>query len=111
MIGPEVFKVAVREISNASLRMMEKAGLGPDDISLAVPHQANVRIVEALAKRLKIGMDRVFSNIRDYGNTSVASVPPALDQAHRAGRIKAGDLVRLVAFGDGFIWSSLLMRW
>lgn len=111
MNGSEVFKVAVRQMCNAALRAIEKAGLDRSDISLVIPHQANVRIVEALAKRLKVGMDKVVLNIENYGNTSAASVPLALDEANRAGRLKEGDIVLMVAFGGGMIWGSALMRW
>ena len=76
-----------------------------------IPHQANVRIIEAIAKRLKVGMDKVVLNIENYGNTSAASVPLALDEANRAGRIKEGDIILMVAFGGGMIWGSALMRW
>ena len=81
------------------------------DISLVVPHQANIRIIEALTKRLKIDADKVYINIEKYGNTSSASVPLALDEANRAGRIKPGDYVLMVAFGGGLIWGSALVRW
>ncbi|MEA3296887.1 MAG: beta-ketoacyl-ACP synthase III [candidate division Zixibacteria bacterium] len=111
MAGSEVFKVAVREMSAAALKVIDDAGLDSSDISLIIPHQANIRIVEALAKRLKVGMDRVYLNIEKYGNTSSASVPLALDEAHRAGRLKPGDHVLMVAFGGGLIWGSALMKW
>lgn len=111
MNGSEVFKVAVREMANAAEKVVCEAGVNPDDISLIVPHQANIRIIEALAKRLKVGMDRVYLNIEKYGNTSAASVPLALDEANREGRLKPGDLVLMVAFGGGLIWGSALVRW
>ena len=76
-----------------------------------MPHQANIRIIEALAKRLKVGMDRVYMNIENYGNTSAASVPLALDQANRKGIIKEGDNIIMVAFGGGLIWGSALVKW
>ena len=111
MNGAEVFKVAVREMCNASLKVIEQAGISPSDISLIVPHQANIRIIEALAKRLNISMDKFFLNISNYGNTSSASVPLALDEANRTGRIKSGDLVLMAAFGGGLIWGSALVKW
>ncbi len=111
MNGSEVFKMAVREMTNAARKVMQQAGIGPEDVSLVIPHQANIRILEALAKRLKIKMDRVFLNIEKYGNTSAASVPLALDEANRQGRIKPGDHVLMVAFGGGLIWGSSLLRW
>lgn len=111
MNGSDVFKVAVREMSKAALKVIADAGLQPSDISLVVPHQANIRIIEALAKRLHVGMDRVFLNIEKYGNTSAASVPLALDEANRQGRIKPGDYVVMVAFGGGLIWGAALVKW
>jgi len=111
MNGSDVFKVAVREMSKAALKVVADAGLQPSDISLVIPHQANIRIIEALAKRLHVGMDRVFMNIEKYGNTSSASVPLALDEANRQGRIKPGDYVLMVAFGGGLIWGSALVKW
>ncbi len=111
MNGSDIFKVAVKEMANASLRVIEDAGLKPEDISLVVPHQANIRIIEALARRLKLDMDKVFINIQKYGNTSSASVPIALDEASRTGRIDPGDHVLMVAFGGGLIWGSALVRW
>lgn len=111
MNGSDVFRVAVREMSKAALKVVADAGLQPSDISLVVPHQANIRIIEALAKRLHVGMDRVFMNIEKYGNTSSASVPLALDEANRQGRINPGDYVLMVAFGGGLIWGSALVKW
>ena len=111
MKGNEVFKNAVRCMETVAKDAMEKAGVTADDLALLVPHQANLRIVEATAKRLGIGMDRVFVNVHKYGNTSSASVPLALDEARKAGRIKDGDLVGLVAFGAGFTWGAAVVRW
>ena len=111
MNGSEVFKVAVRQMCDAALRVIDNAGLKPSDISLAIPHQANIRIVEALAKRLGLSMDKVVLNIDKYGNTSSASVPLALDEANRAGRIKPNDNILMVAFGGGLIWGAALVRW
>ncbi len=111
MNGSDVFKIAVKEMGNATLKVIEDAGLKTSDISLVVPHQANIRIVEALAKRLKIDMEKVFLNIDKYGNTSAASVPLALDEANRTGRIKTGDYIVMVAFGGGLTWGASLVRW
>ncbi|RME26434.1 MAG: ketoacyl-ACP synthase III [Candidatus Zixiibacteriota bacterium] len=111
MSGSDVFKIAVKEMGNAALKVIADAGLTPDDIDLFVPHQANIRIIEALAKRLGIGMDRVFLNIHKYGNTSSASIPLALDEANREGRIKPGDNIVMVAFGGGLIWGAALVKW
>jgi len=111
MNGAEVFKVAVKEMAKAVENVLEEANLSPSDIALFVPHQANLRIIDALAKRLKISQEKVFKNIERYGNTSAASVPIALDEANREGRIKPGDYVVVVAFGGGLIWGSALIKW
>lgn len=111
MNGSDVFKVAVKEMANACKNVMERAEVPPEEIALVVPHQANIRIIEALAKRLKVGMDRVYMNIENFGNTSAASVPLALDQANRKGIIKEGDHIIMVAFGGGLIWGSALVKW
>lgn len=111
MNGSEVFKVAVRQMCDAAMRVLNEVGLEPSDISLVVPHQANIRIIEALAKRLGLSMDKIVLNIDKYGNTSAASVPLALDEANRAGRIKPDDIILMVAFGGGLIWGAALVRW
>lgn len=111
MAGSDVFKVAVKMMADAVHKALKSAGLTADDVSLVIPHQANIRIIEALAKRLHLSMDKVFLNIEKYGNTSAASVPLALDEANRAGRIKPGDNVVLVAFGGGLIWGSAVIKW
>lgn len=111
MNGPDVYRVAVREMYNASIKVVEDAGISLDDISLVIPHQANIRIIQGLAKRLHASMDKVVVNIGKYGNTSSASIPIALDEANRAGRLKDGDLVLTVAFGSGLIWGSALIKW
>ena len=111
MSGSDVFKVAVKEMGRACLKAIADAGVKPEDVSLVVPHQANMRIIESLIKRLNISPDKVMINIEKYGNTSSASVPLALDEANRSGRIKPGDLVLMVAFGGGMIWGSALVRW
>ena len=90
---------------------MEAAGRKADDLTLLVPHQANLRIVEATAQRLGVPMEKVFVNLEKYGNTSAASIPLALDEARRTGRIKSGDLVALVTFGGGFTWASAVVEW
>lgn len=110
MAGNEVFKVAVRAMAKSALKTLEQADVSPDDISLLVPHQANIRIIEATAKRLNMPMDKVAVNIDKYGNTSAASIPLALDQAIQAGRVTHGDLILLVAFGAGFTWGGILFR-
>lgn len=111
MAGSDVFKVAVKMMADAVHQVLKNSGLTVDDVSLVVPHQANIRIIEALAKRLRVDMDKVYQNIEKYGNTSAASVPLALDEANREGRIKPGDNVVLVAFGGGLIWGAAVVKW
>ena len=111
MNGREVFKSAVRVMETVAREMMEQHHLTPDQINLVIPHQANIRIIESLAASLKIPMERVYVNLDRYGNTSSASIPLALDEARRSGRIKPGDLTLLVAFGAGLTYGSTLIRW
>lgn len=111
MAGSEVFKSAVRAMEDAAEHIIEKVGLSPEQIDLVIPHQANIRIIEALAKRLKLPMEKVYVNIDRYGNTSAASVPIALDEARKKGLIKEGSNTVLVAFGAGFTWGSAVIRW
>lgn len=111
MNGQDLFKVAVKQMCNAAVKVIEDAGLTSQDIALVIPHQANIRIIGAIGKRLKISMDKVYVNIDKYGNTSAASIPIALDEALRAGRIKQGDHILMVSFGGGLIWGSALIRW
>lgn len=111
MNGREIFKLAVRVMEQASTELLDRHGYGTDDISLVVPHQANIRIIESLAKRLDVPMRKFHNNLDRYGNTSAASVGIALDEALRAGRVRSGDLVLLVAFGAGLTWASSLVKW
>jgi 3-oxoacyl-[acyl-carrier-protein] synthase-3 len=110
MNGSEVFKYAVRGMTESTEKALADAGLSPSDINLFIPHQANVRIMEAVAKRLLLSPDRVLNNIEEYGNTSSASVPIGLDEAHRQGRIRPGDVVVVSAFGAGFCWGSAVLQ-
>jgi 3-oxoacyl-[acyl-carrier-protein] synthase-3 len=110
MKGSEVFKSAVRSMGNAAQRVIDMGGISSENVNLLIPHQANIRIIEATAKRIKLPMDKVYVNIDRYGNTSAASVPIALDEARRNGKIKDGSNVVLVAFGAGFTWGSALIR-
>jgi 3-oxoacyl-[acyl-carrier-protein] synthase-3 len=110
MNGSEVFKHAVRGMTESTEKALSDVGLTPADISLFIPHQANVRIMEAVAKRLSLTPERVFCNIEEYGNTSSASVPIGLDEAHRSGRIRPGDVVVVSAFGAGFCWGSAVLK-
>jgi len=111
MEGSEVFKSAVRSMGDAALKALKEANISSEQIDLLIPHQANIRIIEATAKRLKMPMEKVFVNIDKYGNTSAASIPIALDEARKSGRIKPGDITLLVAFGAGFTWGSAVIRW
>lgn len=110
MEGKEVFKHAVRAMAEASRRALEKAGMTIGDVDCVVPHQANIRIVEAIRDRLGVGPEKFFINLDKYGNMSAASIPVALDEAIREGRIKKGDRVVLVAFGGGFTWGSMVVK-
>jgi 3-oxoacyl-[acyl-carrier-protein] synthase III len=110
MAGREVFKHAVRSMSDAADRALDGAKLTGADIDLLIPHQANVRIIEATAKHSGISMDKVYVNVDRYGNTSSASIPIALDEAIDSGRVKEGSTVMMVAFGAGFTWASMVIR-
>jgi 3-oxoacyl-[acyl-carrier-protein] synthase-3 len=111
MAGSEVFKAAVRSMAEAADQALMRAGMTGDDIDLLIPHQANIRIIEATAKYAKIPLEKVFVNVDRYGNMSSATVPIALDEAVEQGRIKPGDNVLLVAFGAGFTWGASVLRW
>lgn len=110
MSGSEVFKVAVRTLGNIAAETLEKAGVGKDELDWLVPHQANIRIIQAMAKRIGVPMEKVILTVQDHGNTSAASVPMALDVGIRDGRLKQGQLILLEAFGGGFTWGTVLMR-
>lgn len=110
MKGSEVFKSAVRSMGDAAQKVIDMGGISQQDVDLLIPHQANIRIIEATARRIKLPMDKVYVNIDRYGNTSAASVPIALDEARKNGTIKDGSKVVLVAFGAGFTWGSALIR-
>jgi len=111
MNGREVFKSAVRVMETVSREMLEQHNLTPDQISLVIPHQANIRIIEALADNLKMPLEKFYINLDRYGNTSSASIPLALDEARRSGRVKPGDLTLMVAFGAGLTYGAALVRW
>lgn len=111
MKGKEVFKIAVRAMDEAARDILEQQGVSADQIALVIPHQANLRIIEAISQYLKLPMERFYVNVDRYGNTSAASIPIALDEARRAGRIKPGDLTLFVAFGAGLTYGSALIRW
>ena len=109
--GREVFKRAVVAMTDACRELLDKAGVAAEDVSLVIPHQANARIIHAVAERLGFGPDRALNDIEDVGNTSAASIPVALDRAWRAGRLGPGDLVLMVSFGAGMAWGAHLVRW
>jgi 3-oxoacyl-[acyl-carrier-protein] synthase-3 len=110
MTGNEVFKVAVKTLGNVAVEVLEKAGVDQGELDWLIPHQANIRIIQATAKRLNLSMDKVIVTVQDHGNTSAASVPMALDVGIRDGRVKPGQLILMEAFGGGFTWGSILMR-
>ena len=111
MDGREVFKSAVRIMQEKALDVLDLCGIKAEEISLLIPHQANIRIIETVAKRLKLPAEKVYVNIENYGNTSSASIPIALDEALHSGKIKSGDYVLLVAFGAGLTWGATLIKW
>ncbi|MFV0414799.1 MAG: beta-ketoacyl-ACP synthase III [Chthoniobacterales bacterium] len=111
MKGRETFKKAVNSMLEASHQALEKSGLTKDDISCFIPHQANLRIIEAIAERLEVPMERFHINLDKYGNTSAAAVAIALDEAARKGRFEVGDYILLVVFGGGFTWASSVIQW
>ncbi len=111
MKGPELFRWAVRCMGEVALEVLERAGLAPSDVDLVVPHQANLRIINAVAEKLEFPRERIFVNVETMGNTSAASVPIALDEAVRAGRLHDGDVVLLVACGGGLTWAGTALRW
>jgi 3-oxoacyl-[acyl-carrier-protein] synthase-3 len=111
MRGNELFKVAVRSMAEVSREVLEEAGYTADDVKLFIPHQANQRITDAVADKLKVDAARVYSNIEMHGNTSSASIPIALDECIEMGKIKEGDLVLLASFGGGVTWGGVLIKW
>jgi 3-oxoacyl-[acyl-carrier-protein] synthase III len=110
MKGNELFKVAVRSMAEISAEMLAKAGYTVDDVDLVIPHQANQRITDAVASRLGVPEEKVYSNIAEHGNTSSASIPIAIDECIQSGKIKEGSLVLLTAFGGGVTWGGTLIR-
>ncbi|MDX1482058.1 MAG: beta-ketoacyl-ACP synthase III [Woeseiaceae bacterium] len=111
MIGNEVFKVAVRTLGNVAEQTLVDNGIEQSQLDWLIPHQANLRIIQATAKRLGVPMEKVILTVQDHGNTSAASVPMALDVAVRDGRVQRGQLILMEAFGGGFTWGSVLMRY
>jgi 3-oxoacyl-[acyl-carrier-protein] synthase-3 len=111
MEGKETYRFATRTLASTALESVRRSGLQPDDISLFIPHQANIRIIEAVAKGLNLPMDRMFTNVDRYGNTSAASVPIAMAEAVNEGRVKVGDRITIVAFGAGFTSGAVTIEW
>lgn len=111
MAGNRVFKYAVRAMSDVAEQAMRKAGVQAKDINWIIPHQANLRIIEAIADKSGLGMERFIVNLDRYGNTTAATVPLALDEAVREGRIKPGDLILMTVFGGGFTWGAAVLEW
>jgi 3-oxoacyl-[acyl-carrier-protein] synthase III len=111
MRGPELFRWAVRCMGAVAVEVLERAGLTERDVDLVVPHQANLRIIDAVAEKLEFAKSKIFTNVETYGNTSAGSVPIALDEAVRAGRLSQGDVVLLVACGGGLTWAGSVVRW
>jgi 3-oxoacyl-[acyl-carrier-protein] synthase-3 len=111
MNGNETFKIAVRTMGQAIKEVLDDTGIKPEDIALLIPHQANLRIINAIRERLNLPEDRVFTNLDKFGNTSAGSIPLALDEAVRQGRVRDGDIVLFVAFGGGLTWASAAIKW
>jgi 3-oxoacyl-[acyl-carrier-protein] synthase-3 len=111
MNGRETFKHATRNMAAIAKQVLEDSGLGLDDVNLLVPHQANLRIITYIAEQLGVPMEKVYTNVQRYGNTSSASIPLALTEARERGKLKKGDVVLMVAFGTGLTWGATLLRW
>lgn len=111
MYGKDIFKVAVRTLAEFAIRALESNNMTLDELDWFVPHQANRRIIEAVAKRLDIPIEKVLINVDRYGNTSAATIPTVLDEAVRAGMIQEGQIVLLDCFGAGLTYGAILMRW
>jgi len=111
MKGNEVFKHAVRRMGEAALEALKLAGLKPEEVNHFIPHQANIRIIEATGERLKMPPEKVYTNIDRYGNVSVASIPICLEELRMQGKLKKGDIILMDAFGAGFTWAAIVYRW
>jgi 3-oxoacyl-[acyl-carrier-protein] synthase-3 len=111
MSGNATFKVAVKRMTEVCLEALKHNGLSKDDVDLVVPHQANQRIIDAVVKRLDVSPEKVFLNIHKYGNTSAASIPIAIDEAKRAGRIQPGCRMLIMVVGAGLTWGAAVIRW
>lgn len=111
MVGRDVFKYAVRAMEDAVNTVLQKENLSIDEVSLLIPHQANIRILKSLAEHLPMPLQKIYINVHKYGNTSAATVPIAIDEANREGRLQKGDLLLVCTFGGGFTWGATLIRW
>jgi 3-oxoacyl-[acyl-carrier-protein] synthase-3 len=111
MVGREVFKNAVRAMASAIRQVLAQEGVEAERLALVIPHQANIRILQSLADHLALPMEKIYVNVDKYGNTSAATIPIAIDEANRAGRLREGDLLLLCSFGGGFTWGATLIRW
>ena len=111
MNGQNVYKFATREVPRVVSEALEEANMTPDDIDWLLLHQANIRIMQTVAKRLKIPQEKIITNLADYGNTSAGSIPIALSEAVRSGQVKKGDIIATAGFGAGLSWGSAIMRW
>ncbi|SEN14929.1 3-oxoacyl-[acyl-carrier-protein] synthase-3 [Mesobacillus persicus] len=111
MNGREVYKFAVRQMGESSINVLEKAGLGKEDVDFLIPHQANIRIMEAARQRLELPIEKMSKTVHKYGNTSAASIPISIVEEVEAGKIKDGDLIVMVGFGGGLTWGAIAMRW
>jgi 3-oxoacyl-[acyl-carrier-protein] synthase-3 len=111
MNGREVFKFAVRQMGESCVNVLEKAGLGKEDVDFLIPHQANIRIMEAARERLELPVEKMSKTVHKYGNTSSASIPISLVEELEAGKIKDGDLIVMVGFGGGLTWGAIALRW
>lgn len=111
MDGHRLFKMAINSMSDITHTALKQSNLTSDDIALVIPHQANIRIIQGLAKALRVPMEKVYTNIERFGNTSSGTIPIALDEANREGRIKRGDNVLLVSFGSGLTWGASILKW
>ena len=111
MNGRKIYKLATKVMVEAVMKALNKAGLTEKNIDLLIPHQANIRILKCVAKKLNLPMEKVVVNLDKYGNTSAASIPIALDEAVKQGRIKDGDIIVLASFGAGLTWGASVIRW
>jgi 3-oxoacyl-[acyl-carrier-protein] synthase III len=111
MNGREVFKFAVRQMGESCVNVLEKAGLSKEDVDYLIPHQANIRIMEASRERLELPVEKMSKTVHKYGNTSAASIPISLVEELEAGKIKDGDLLVMVGFGGGLTWGAIALRW